>query len=75
MILFVLDRHRALIMQHPLPEHREGFVDIEPRQARVINSAVANHARRWLFHHPDDDPLEGVPFNPNPKGRTSFVTR
>jgi hypothetical protein len=63
-ILFVLDRHRALIMQHPLPEHGEGVVEIEPHQARAINSAVLNHARRWLFHHPDDDPLANLPFNP-----------
>jgi hypothetical protein len=51
-------------MQHPLPEHHEGVIDIETRHARVINSAVANHARRWLFHHPDDNPLADIPFNP-----------
>ena len=64
MIIFVLDRQRALLMQHPLPDHHEGVVDIEPHQTRAINRAVANRARRWLFHHPQADPLAGVPFNP-----------
>ena len=67
MILFAIDRRRALVMQHPLPEHREGVVDISDEFVHDINHAIANGARRWLFHHPDDDPLDSLPFNPNPE--------
>jgi hypothetical protein len=69
MIVFVLDRRRALIMQHPEPGNAEGIVDVEHHHARWINTTVANRARRWIFHHPDDNPLEGIPFNPVPKKR------
>jgi hypothetical protein len=67
-IIFPLDRRRVLVMSHPLPESQEGVVDIDPQGTAAINRAIANRARRWLFHHPDDDPLAGIPFNP--KGRS-----
>ena len=63
-IVYVLDRRRALIMRHPEPGNEEGVVDINARSARWLNIAVANHARRYIFHHPDDKPLDGLPFNP-----------
>jgi hypothetical protein len=68
MILFVLDRHRALVMQHPEPGKPEGVVEVSAGFARQLNTFVANRARRWLFHHPDDRPLDGVPYNHNPAG-------
>ncbi|WP_437746591.1 DUF4238 domain-containing protein [Sorangium sp. So ce1504] len=65
-IVFVLDRHRALLMDHPESGSTENIIDVEPDFARRLNAFVANRARRWFFHHPDDSPLDGVPFNPNP---------
>jgi hypothetical protein len=66
-IVFVLDRCRVLLMQHPEPPNRDcAFVDLGAEWAPRLNSAVANRAHRWLFHHPADSPLEGIPFNPNP---------
>ena len=67
MIVFVLDRNRALVMQQPEPEHKEGIATVSAAFARQLNAQVANHARRWVFYHPDDNPLDGVPFNPNPR--------
>jgi hypothetical protein len=66
-IVYPLDRRRALIMRHPDPELGEGIVDIDAGFARKLNVAVADRARRWIFHHPNDKPLDGVPFNPKPK--------
>jgi hypothetical protein len=68
-IVFVLDRHRALMMRHPEPGDVEATVDADPSFACWLNVIIANYARRWIFHHPDDQPLDGVPFNPNPKVR------
>lgn len=70
-VVFALDRHRVLLMRHPDPRLTEGVVDIEDAFARRLNIAIANRARRWIFHHPDDRPLDGVPFRPTnvPKHR------
>lgn len=69
MIVFALDRHRALLMQHPEPGKLEGVVDVSADFARRLNTLIANRARRWLFHHPDDNPLDGIPFDPDGKRR------
>jgi hypothetical protein len=42
-----------------------------PGSAKIaadINQAVANNARRFLFHHPSDDPLAGLAL-PQPRPR------
>jgi hypothetical protein len=55
-------------MRHPEPQNPDGVVvNVAAELARGLNTAVANRARRWLFHHPDDAPLAGVLFNPNPR--------
>jgi hypothetical protein len=36
--------------------------------AADLNQAVANNARRFLFHHPSDDPLAGLAL-PQPRPR------
>jgi hypothetical protein len=44
-----------------------------PGSAKIaadLNQAVANNARRFLFHHPSDDPLAGLAL-PSP-GHASF---
>ena len=33
-------------------------------RARRVNSAVASNGHRWVFHHPDDDPLATVELPP-----------
>jgi hypothetical protein len=50
---------------HPQEERAEGVIDVNEGFARKLNILVANGARRWIFHHPDDRPLDDVPFNPN----------
>jgi hypothetical protein len=42
-----------------------------PGSAKIaadLNQAVANNARRFLFHHPSDDPLAGLAL-PQPRPR------
>jgi hypothetical protein len=73
-IVYALDRRRALFMQHPIPGHLEGVVDINESIARWLNIATANRARRWIFYHPEDAPLGDVPFNPNPNQSDLGVT-
>jgi len=74
-IVYPIDRRRLLIMRHLDPAFSEGVIDIDAGFARKLNIAVANHARRWIFHHPDDEPLDGVPFNPNPNTRNRPSSR
>jgi hypothetical protein len=74
-IVFALDRHRVLIMSQPDAARVEGVMDVSAGFVERLNVAIANRARRWLFHHPDDKPLDGIPFNPNPKSRSSAPTR
>jgi Protein of unknown function (DUF4238) len=64
-IVFVLDRYRALLMRHPESANPEAVIDVDARFVRRLNTVVANRARRWIFHHPGDNPLDGVPFNPD----------
>ena len=53
-----LDRRAALSMT------AAGRGDqLRPGSAKIaadLNQAVANNARRFLFHHPSDDPLAGL---------------
>ncbi|ACU72766.1 hypothetical protein Caci_3877 [Catenulispora acidiphila DSM 44928] len=59
-----------------------------PARARQVNDAVARRARRWIFHHPDDDPLKELVLPPveevtaeivaqrkNPDGTTEEIVR
>lgn len=68
-IIYPLDRFRALVMEHPASGRREAVINISASAARSINVSVANAARRWIFCHPEDRPLDGVPFDP--RGRAS----
>lgn len=65
-IVFVLDRHRLLLMRHPDEQNVDAVIDVSPRLASFVNIRLANGARRWVFHQPDDEPLGGVPFDPQP---------
>jgi hypothetical protein len=33
-------------------------------RARQINLSVIEHAHRWIFHHPDDEPLQEIDIPP-----------
>ncbi|NOK36946.1 DUF4238 domain-containing protein [Corallococcus exercitus] len=35
-----------------------------PEIAAGMNQLVAHRARRWIFHHPDTDPLKGITLSP-----------
>jgi hypothetical protein len=61
-----IDRRVGLIMTVPDRGERRGFGTA--RSALIANQAMAQNARKYLFHHPDDDPLSGVDL-PQPRGR------
>lgn len=65
---FPLDRRRAL--EFAL-RGSERHVEAPMSKARKINSLVATQAERWIFHHPDDNPLPGLPVG----GRTQLVEK
>lgn len=56
-----------LILQLSLPTFEEKDVlglDEDDEIVRFINMQVAGQARRWIVHHPDDSPLNGVVLPP-----------
>ena len=61
-----LDRPAALSMRAVGREDR--LVPGSAKIAADLNQAVANNARRFLFHHPSDDPLAGLAL-PQPRPR------
>jgi hypothetical protein len=62
-ISFPLDRWRLVLMHRRDSRILDGNEDeIEGQHVRNFNVHRANRARRWVFHHPDDRPLDGVPF-------------
>lgn len=57
---FPVSRRCALGMaSFPIPSPE---LSLEPsrRRATEINQLLANSAWEWIFHHPDDNPLDGV---------------
>ncbi len=63
-----LDRRAALSMR--AAGRGDQLVPGSAKIAVDLNQAVASNARRFLFHHPDDDPLAGLA-SPSP-GHVSF---
>jgi hypothetical protein len=61
-----LDRRAALSMR--AMGRGERRVPGSAKIAADLNQAVANNARRFLFHHPSDDPLAGLAL-PQPRPR------
>ena len=61
-----LDRRAALSMR--AAGRGDQLVPGSAKIAADLNQAVANNARRFLFHHPDDDPLAGLAL-PQPRPR------
>ena len=64
-ILMTLDRRTALLMNDV--GDQDLVMPPAAAYARSVNGAVAFNARRAIFHHPDDDPLAGLPPLPQPR--------
>jgi len=47
-----------------LPRGDEGIFHASEGRQRQVNKAVAEAAERWIYHHPDDDPLRGLSLAP-----------
>lgn len=56
-VFFPLDRKTCLSLTQ---SGAEAVVRSGATRARQINAAVAREAVRWILHHPDDDPLNGL---------------
>ncbi len=61
-ILVPIDRRVAIMMASPGVD--DFFVRTHTKLAKELNQRFADNARRELFHHPDDNPLEGVELPP-----------
>lgn len=60
-ILMPIDRRAAIIMAGP---GSDVFYPASTKAAKELNQRFAWNARKELFHHPDDSPLEGVELPP-----------
>jgi hypothetical protein len=65
-ILVPLDRRAALVMAEPGGQDYQiaGTTSL----SKTLNQLLADDARRAVFHHPDDDPLQGLTL-PEPRER------
>lgn len=57
-ILMPIDRRAAIMMASLGPD--DFFVRTHTKLAKELNQRLAYNARGELFHHPDDNPLEGL---------------
>lgn len=53
---FAVDRERALILTHQSLSRREGKRLASEQEVFVFNTYTAANARRWIIHHPADNP-------------------
>lgn len=65
---FPLDRTHALQLTL---RGAETLVHASLSKARKINTLIASQSERWIFHHPDDTPLDGLEIT----GRTGLVEK
>ena len=68
-IFVPLDRRTALAF---MANGRAGRMAPAPYWAKHINLAVADHAVKWIYHHPEDRPLDGIEL-PSPAQLTEEV--
>ena len=59
-IVFPLDPSHALVMVRPDRYELETRVMGSPESARIINRTVAYRCYRWIVHHPEHTPLNGL---------------
>jgi hypothetical protein len=71
-VLVPIDRHAAIMMASP--GHDDFLVRPHTKLAKELNQRFAENARKELFHHPDDKPLEGVELPPT-RNREMQVSR
>ena len=71
-ILCPVNRHAcvSLASRATLPPYMAELSDIAQvaKTALFANSVTSRNARHYLFHHPDDEPLNGLPL-PDPRSR------
>lgn len=65
-----LDRQHALSL---VRSGKEGIVDSGLVRARQINTAVPTAAHRWVFQHPDDEPIDISRLPPRERFRREVV--
>ncbi|MDC2953352.1 DUF4238 domain-containing protein [Streptomyces gilvifuscus] len=61
-ILVPIDRRVAIMMASS--RHGDFVVRTHTKLAKELNQRFADNARKELFHHPDDNPLDGVELHP-----------
>ncbi|EST29892.1 DUF4238 domain-containing protein [Streptomyces roseochromogenus] len=60
-IIMPIDRRAAIIMASPGPDFE---FPATTKVAKELNHRLAWNARKELFHHPDDNPLDGIELPP-----------
>jgi hypothetical protein len=63
-LAFPVDRRCALVLSHKAPAG-EIVRDVDSTCARVLNRRTASSGRRYIVHHPDDDPLRDMQLPPS----------
>jgi hypothetical protein len=67
---FPLDRHHLLVAsRHDVPEV---VVECDGATGTALNFLTAVRAYEWVYHHPAEDPLQGLELPP-PEGRVKIV--
>lgn len=61
-ILVPIDRRAAVMMASP--GHDDFVVRPHAKLAMELNQRFADNVRKELFHHPDDNPLQGIELRP-----------
>jgi hypothetical protein len=61
-----IDRQIALVVTDQYVDNAPDQVIDDPGSERAVrlNTAVAANAHRWVFHHPHDNPLDGIALPP-----------
>ncbi|MEV8017762.1 DUF4238 domain-containing protein [Streptomyces sp. NPDC086554] len=71
-VLIPIDRRTVIMMAPPGPD--DFFVRPHTKLAKELNQRFAYNARRELYHHPDDNPLQGIELPP-PRDREMMFSQ
>lgn len=63
-IYWPIDRNHLLTFELPAGGPDRVDLHANPGRARLVNQLVASQSERWIFHHPDDRPLDGLELRP-----------
>ena len=72
-IFFPIDRTRSLSLVRGRGEDR--LVDGGRTRMLQVNNSVASTAEKWIYHHPDDDPLAQLEIGPPVQLEMNSVAR